>query len=96
MLLHWTHCPKLSTGKRTKWKIIALDCGRGVRYGDDMKALTEKWHTVERIALDMGVKPDTVRKWKEPGRGIPAHWHIRLVANSKRKLKIDDFMEDDK
>ena len=60
-----------------------------------MKALTEKWETVQRIALDMGVRPDTVRKWKEPGRGIPSHWHIRLVANSMRKLKLDDFLEGD-
>ena len=58
-----------------------------------MNALTEKWTTVEAIALECGVKPDTLRKWKEPDRGIPAKWHVRLINASKGKLKLSDFVE---
>jgi len=59
-----------------------------------MKAKTEKFKIVNEIALSMGIAQDTIRKWKEPDRDIPAKLHLKLIANSKRKLTMSDFMED--
>ena len=59
-----------------------------------MKALTEKFDIVKAIALDMGIPADTIRKWKEPGRSIPAKLHLKLIAQSKRKLVMADFLGD--
>ena len=59
-----------------------------------MKAKTEKFHIVTEIALSLGIPQDTIRKWKEPGRDIPGKLHLKLIAHSKRKLTMADFLED--
>ena len=59
-----------------------------------MKALSEKWPVVERVALDMGMKKDTIRKWRERGV-IPGAHQIKLINASKRKLAMADFMEEE-
>ena len=64
-------------------------------YNDSfMKALTEKFDIVKDIALEMGLTADSIRKWKRPGRGIPPRLYLQLIANSKRKLTMSDFLED--
>lgn len=59
-----------------------------------MKALTEKFKTVERVASTLGVKDEAIRKWRER-EAIPGRWHLKLIAASRGKLKPADFMEDD-
>jgi len=59
-----------------------------------MKALTQKFDIVKQVALEMGHTADSIRKWKRPGRGIPPGLYMQLIANSKRKLTMSDFMED--
>jgi len=59
-----------------------------------MKALTQKFETIKSIALDMGVKSKTVQKWKER-QAIPSRLYLKLIANSKRKLTMGDFLEDE-
>lgn len=58
-----------------------------------MNALTNKWETVKAVALRCGVRPDTIRKWKEPGRGIPARLHIKLIRESGGRLCMADFVD---
>jgi len=65
-----------------------------VDYRNGMKALTpEKFKIVKSIALDLGVKPKAIQKWKER-QAIPPKLYFKLIANSKRKLTMSDFMED--
>jgi len=59
-----------------------------------MKAQTQKFDIVKQVALEMGLTADSIRKWKRPGRGIPPRLYMQLIANSKRKLTMSDFMED--
>ena len=59
-----------------------------------MKALTKtKFEIVKAISLELGVKSKTIQKWKER-QAIPSKLYLKLIANSKRKLTMSDFMED--
>ena len=46
--------------------------------------MNKHWKTIEQLALDLGQKPVTVRKWKSRGR-VP-YW-IRLDILDRAKVK---------
>ena len=46
--------------------------------------MNKHWKTIEQLALDLGQKPVTVRKWKSRGR-VP-YW-IRLDILDRAKAK---------
>ena len=44
---------------------------------------------IEDLALSLGAYQVTVYGWRR--RGVPMAWRIKLVANSRGKLKFEDF-----
>lgn len=52
----------------------------------DKRYITE---FMEDLALSLGAYQVTVYGWRR--RGVPMAWRIKLVANSKGKLKFEDF-----
>lgn len=57
-----------------------------------MTRIFAKWEQVEATAAKLGVNADAVRKWRERG-AVPAKWHIRLIAASKGKIRLSDFVQ---
>lgn len=51
-----------------------------------------KWEQIEAIALRLGVKKDTIRKWAERG-GVPGKWQVPIIVQSKGRVSIKDFAE---
>jgi len=61
-----------------------------------MNALNKKFDVVREIAeSQLNVPADTIRKWKEDGRQIPAKYHLQLIARSDGALTPQDFMTND-
>ena len=52
---------------------------------------TDKWQIIERVADDMGIRPGTLRQWKN--RGIPFWAHIQIVQRTAGKISADDLMK---
>ncbi len=51
----------------------------------------DKWKMIDAVAADMGVRPGTLRQWKN--RGIPYWAHIKIVQATAGKVTADDLME---
>ena len=57
-----------------------------------MKAITEKWALVEKLAREKGATDANLVKWRQRGF-VPPRWHVPLIAASDGKLDLCDFME---
>ena len=44
--------------------------------------MEEFWNHVRELSFDLGVKPETSRKW-QTNRAIPSRWHHPLVKASE-------------
>ena len=56
------------------------------------------WNLIKRAADQLGVRPKAVEKWREPGRGVPYRWWLRIerVTNGKITLQALEASRDDK
>lgn len=37
------------------------------------------WNTVDAVAAELGASISARMKWRQPGRGVPADWKIKIV-----------------
>ena len=44
-----------------------------------MSETTLNWLLVDSTAAELGVKPEARSKWRQPNRGVPAEWRIRIT-----------------
>ena len=47
------------------------------------------WAVVKAAAHQLGVKPRTVEKWQEIGRGVPFKWWPRLIRETDGKITME-------
>lgn len=58
----------------------------------DYRAIINQWPSVAALAADIGMKQDSVRKWKERNR-IPAdRWADVEAAAKRRGLSVDMYL----
>ena len=51
---------------------------------------TNGWNAIERIAFELGVGAEAVRKWRT--RGVPRAWRLDLLkADVRREINEEDF-----
>lgn len=47
------------------------------------------WAIVDAEAEALGAEPEARRKWRQPGRGVPSDWKLRLIESLGAKgLKV--------
>jgi hypothetical protein len=59
-----------------------------------MSETTLTWRTVDDIAAELGAKPEARAKWRQPGRGVPAEWRIKLtqaLMGRSIPISLSDF-----
>lgn len=44
-----------------------------------MSETTLTWGIVNSTAAELGAKKEARAKWRQPGRGVPAEWRIRIT-----------------
>lgn len=44
-----------------------------------MSEPTITWLIVDEVAAELGAKAARRRKWRQPGRGVPPHWRIKIT-----------------
>lgn len=44
-----------------------------------MSESTLNWRIVDDTAAELGAKQEARSKWRQPGRGVPAEWRIRIT-----------------
>lgn len=44
-----------------------------------MSEIMLTWLIVDGTAAELGAKPDARAKWRQPGRGVPAEWRIKIT-----------------
>ena len=52
------------------------------------------WQLVDSIAADLSVEPATRAKWRQPKRGVPPSWQIKIVRELMHRgvpVSLDDF-----
>jgi hypothetical protein len=50
----------------------------------------DSWDAIERIALELGISPEALRKWRI--RGVPRFWRLNLLrADTRREIDEEDF-----
>jgi hypothetical protein len=48
------------------------------------------WDTIERIALQLKISQEAIRKWRD--RGVPRSWRLDLLrADVRREIVEEDF-----
>lgn len=55
---------------------------------------TLQWSVVDQVAEKLGAKEEARRKWRQPGRGVPAKWRISIVEELLRSgvpVALADF-----
>lgn len=55
---------------------------------------TLTWKLVDDIAANLGVNEPARLKWRQPGRGVPASWQIKIVRELMARgvpVSLDDF-----
>lgn len=51
---------------------------------------TNSWDAIERVALELGIGAEAVRKWRL--RGVPRSWRLDLLrADIRREIDEQDF-----
>jgi hypothetical protein len=51
---------------------------------------THSWEPIERIALQLGITQEAIRKWRK--RGVPRSWRLDLLrADTRREISEEDF-----
>jgi hypothetical protein len=59
-----------------------------------MSETTLTWRTVDDIAAELGAKPEARAKWRQPGRGVPAEWRIKItqaLMGRSIPISLSDF-----
>jgi hypothetical protein len=59
-----------------------------------MSENTLNWRVVDDIAAELGVKPEARAKWRQPGRGVPAEWKIKITQTLMSRgvpIALSDF-----
>lgn len=52
------------------------------------------WQLVDAVAADLGASEPARQKWRQPGRGVPPIWQIKIVQELMRRsvpASLDDF-----
>lgn len=44
-----------------------------------MSEIALTWSVVDTVAAELGVKAPARLKWRQPGRGVPAEWRIKIT-----------------
>lgn len=44
-----------------------------------MSENTLSWRVVDDIAAELGANREARAKWRQPGRGVPAEWKIKIT-----------------
>ena len=44
-----------------------------------MSENTLSWHVVDTVAAELGAKDYARAKWRQPNRGVPAEWRIKIT-----------------
>jgi hypothetical protein len=44
-----------------------------------MAEITLNWRIVDDIAAELGAKREARAKWRQPERGVPAEWRIKIT-----------------
>jgi hypothetical protein len=58
-----------------------------------MKSTTDiGWDTIERVADQLGIRKNTVAKWKER-KCIPYKWRLPIIIKSNGKISLRAFDE---
>lgn len=59
-----------------------------------MSETTLNWRIVDDIAAELDVKREARAKWRQPGRGVPAEWKIRIAQALMARgvpISLSDF-----
>lgn len=55
---------------------------------------TLTWNVVDKVAAELGVKLPARLKWRQPGRGVPAEWRIKITQALMARgvpISLSDF-----
>ncbi len=68
------------------WTNRPIECGRMSNH--------LSWQLVDSVAADLGAKPEASAKWRQPDRGVPAAWQIKIMGELMARgvpVSINDF-----
>lgn len=52
------------------------------------------WRMVDDVAAELGAKQEARAKWRQPGRGVPAEWRIKItqaLLSRGTPVSLSDF-----
>ena len=55
---------------------------------------TLTWQIVDNVAAELGVKEPARLKWRQPGRGVPPVWQLKIARSLMERgvpVSLDDF-----
>lgn len=59
-----------------------------------MSESTLNWRIVDDTAAELGANKEARAKWRQPGRGVPAEWRIRITQALMARgvpIALNDF-----
>lgn len=51
------------------------------------------WKLVDDVAAELGASESARLKWRQPKRGVPADWQIKILAELTRRNIEADFAD---
>jgi hypothetical protein len=59
-----------------------------------MSETTLNWRLVDEVAAELGAKESARAKWRQPARGVPADWRIKITQTLLARgvpIALSDF-----
>jgi hypothetical protein len=59
-----------------------------------MSEITLNWRLVDDIAAELGASKEARLKWRQPKRGVPAEWRIKITQTLMARgvpIALSDF-----
>jgi len=53
--------------------------------------ISSYWSAIEKAALSLGVRKDSVRKWRERG-SVPHRWRLPIIVQTGGAIGPNDFL----